>query len=143
MTDFKEYSAAFYDHQNELMHYGVKGMKWHHYKRRLQEITGIGLKKEESLIRRGGLSAAKNEIEARKTANSPYLNKKTEVHYEDVYGNRKRGTEKDYYNDLATKYKKDRVSAISDANYVKKLYNDSILGKIENTFKKFRKKKRR
>lgn len=28
MNDFKEYSAAFQDHQNSLMHYGVKGMKW-------------------------------------------------------------------------------------------------------------------
>lgn len=26
--DFKEYSAAFHDRQNSLMHYGVKGMKW-------------------------------------------------------------------------------------------------------------------
>ena len=37
MTDFKEYSAAFHDHQNELMHYGVKGMKWHKKKRRQTE----------------------------------------------------------------------------------------------------------
>jgi hypothetical protein len=28
-TDFKEYSAAFHDHQNSLMHYGIPGMKWH------------------------------------------------------------------------------------------------------------------
>lgn len=28
MNDFKEYSAAFHDHQNELMHYGVPGMTW-------------------------------------------------------------------------------------------------------------------
>lgn len=28
MNDFKEYSAAFHDRQDSLMHYGVKGMKW-------------------------------------------------------------------------------------------------------------------
>lgn len=27
MTDFREYSAAFMDHQNDLAHYGVKGMR--------------------------------------------------------------------------------------------------------------------
>lgn len=37
MNDFKEYSAAFQDHQNSLMHYGVKGMKWRHHKRSLKE----------------------------------------------------------------------------------------------------------
>ena len=31
MADFREYSAAFQDHQNDLAHYGVKGMKWKHH----------------------------------------------------------------------------------------------------------------
>jgi hypothetical protein len=34
MSDFREYSAAFMDHQNDLVHSGVKGMKWHHHKRK-------------------------------------------------------------------------------------------------------------
>ena len=33
MADFREYSAAFMDHQNDLAHYGVKGMKWKHHVR--------------------------------------------------------------------------------------------------------------
>lgn len=33
-NDFKEYSAAFHDRQDSLMHYGVKGMKWDPSKRR-------------------------------------------------------------------------------------------------------------
>jgi len=34
MSDFREYRAAFMDHQNDLMHYGVKNMKWGHHKRK-------------------------------------------------------------------------------------------------------------
>lgn len=33
MSDFKEYKAAFLE-QNDLKHYGVKGMKWDHTKRK-------------------------------------------------------------------------------------------------------------
>ena len=40
MNDFKEYSAAFQDHQNDLMHYGVKGMKWHKRKPGLKTMPG-------------------------------------------------------------------------------------------------------
>ena len=28
MYDFKEYQAAFQDHQNDLAHFGILGMKW-------------------------------------------------------------------------------------------------------------------
>ena len=38
-TDFREYSAAFHDHQNDLMHYGVKGMKWHKRKTGLKTVS--------------------------------------------------------------------------------------------------------
>ena len=38
-NDFKEYSAAFHDRQNSLMHYGVKGMKWDPSKRRRRGQT--------------------------------------------------------------------------------------------------------
>lgn len=38
-TDFREYSAAFHDHQNDLMHYGVKGMTWDPSKRRRRGQT--------------------------------------------------------------------------------------------------------
>lgn len=39
MNDFKEYSAAFHD-QNDLMHYGVKGMRWNpNKKKRSSEST--------------------------------------------------------------------------------------------------------
>ena len=43
MNDFRSYSAAFMDHQNDLMHYGTKGMKWHHHKR--QPIVGPDLRR--------------------------------------------------------------------------------------------------
>ena len=33
MADFKEYRSAFLDRQDDLRHYGVKGMKWRHNKR--------------------------------------------------------------------------------------------------------------
>ena len=33
MSDFREYKAAFLE-QNDLKHYGVKGMKWEHKKRK-------------------------------------------------------------------------------------------------------------
>lgn len=29
MADFREYRSAFLDRQEDLRHYGVKGMKWH------------------------------------------------------------------------------------------------------------------
>lgn len=38
-NDFREYSAAFHDRQNSLMHYGVKGMKWDPSKRRRRGQT--------------------------------------------------------------------------------------------------------
>lgn len=39
MNDFKEYSAAFHE-KNDLMHYGVKGMKWNpNKKKRAAETT--------------------------------------------------------------------------------------------------------
>ena len=28
MADFREYRSAFLDRQDDLRHYGVKGMKW-------------------------------------------------------------------------------------------------------------------
>ena len=54
-TDFKEYSAAFHDHQNELMHYGVKGMKWHKRKpgaKIISEVAYNANKDEINWIRR-------------------------------------------------------------------------------------------
>lgn len=33
MSDFKEYSAAFRAQNDDILHFGVKGMKWHHHKR--------------------------------------------------------------------------------------------------------------
>lgn len=34
MADFREYSAAFHEKNDDLMHYGVKNMRWHHHKRK-------------------------------------------------------------------------------------------------------------
>lgn len=34
MNDFREYQSAFLDHQDDLMHYGVRGMKWKHQRRK-------------------------------------------------------------------------------------------------------------
>lgn len=34
MADFREYSAAFHAQNDDLMHYGVKNMRWHHHKRK-------------------------------------------------------------------------------------------------------------
>lgn len=45
-TDFREYSAAFHDHQNDLMHYGIPGMKWRHHRRSLKEWLYGGKSKE-------------------------------------------------------------------------------------------------
>lgn len=41
MNDFREYSAAFNDHQNDLAHYGIKGMKWRHHKLRVGGVPGL------------------------------------------------------------------------------------------------------
>lgn len=43
-NDFHEYSAAFQDHQNDLAHFGIKGMKWKHRKR--QPISLADRRKE-------------------------------------------------------------------------------------------------
>ena len=53
MNDFREYSAAFHDHQNDLAHYGVKGMKWKHHKRSLREwLYGGDSQENEEIARR-------------------------------------------------------------------------------------------
>ena len=39
MADFREYSAAFHAQNDDLMHYGVKDMRWHHHKRKPGETT--------------------------------------------------------------------------------------------------------
>lgn len=131
MNDFKEYSAAFHDHQNSLMHYGVKGMKWKHHLRRLQEITGIGLKREEQQVRNGVMSAAKSEIKYRQAANSPNFSKYTTYEWTDTNGNDRSGSYKDRNNYLAEEHKADRKSATAEANKLKDTYNKSILGRIE------------
>ena len=41
MSDFREYSAAFHYQNNDLMHYGTKGMRWHHHKRRPGSLEAI------------------------------------------------------------------------------------------------------
>lgn len=52
MNDFKEYSAAFHDRQNELMHYGVPGMKWDPSKRKKNgQKTEEQKKKEDRLAK--------------------------------------------------------------------------------------------
>lgn len=38
-NDFHEYSAAFQDHQNDLAHFGIKGMKWKHRKRQPETLV--------------------------------------------------------------------------------------------------------
>lgn len=32
MSDFREYSAAFHYTNDDILHYGVKGMRWNHHK---------------------------------------------------------------------------------------------------------------
>jgi hypothetical protein len=54
-VDFKEYSAAFHDYQNSLMHYGIKGMRWgiRRYQNEDGSLTPLGKKRyseEEDLI---------------------------------------------------------------------------------------------
>lgn len=60
-TDFREYSAAFHDHQNDLMHYGVPGMKWH--KRKAKSLTEImreqAEKRNKKSLTKKALTAAK------------------------------------------------------------------------------------
>lgn len=51
-TDFREYSAAFHDHQNDLMHYGVKGMKWDPSKKKKKLISEVADKEGIDAVRR-------------------------------------------------------------------------------------------
>ena len=44
MNDFREYAAAFADHQDDLCHYGTKGMKWRHHKRVPISLVGPNTK---------------------------------------------------------------------------------------------------
>lgn len=68
MNDFKEYSAAFMDHQDDLAHYGVKGMKWHN--RKAQVGGAIGL--VGSLIRANRKKNRNNEEEQQASRGSYY-----------------------------------------------------------------------
>lgn len=51
-TDFREYSAAFHDHQNELMHYGVKGMTWDPSKKKKRLISEVADKELIDAVRK-------------------------------------------------------------------------------------------
>ena len=52
MTDFREYSAAFHAQNDDIMHYGVKGMSWHnHYKRNGFEKALRSRRREKSVER--------------------------------------------------------------------------------------------
>lgn len=42
MNDFREYSAAFHAQNDDVMHYGVKGMKWKHHKLPIGGVIGLG-----------------------------------------------------------------------------------------------------
>lgn len=136
MADFRTYSAAFHARNDDLMHHGVKGMKWRHHLRRLQEITGIGLKREEQQVRTGAMSAAKNEVANRQIANDPHLKKDQTISWHDKDKYARSGSYKDYFNYLADDYKADRKSATREANYIKSMYNSSLLGKGEKLVKK-------
>lgn len=38
MNDFRTYSAAFHAQNDDILHYGVKNMRWHHHKRKLLRV---------------------------------------------------------------------------------------------------------
>lgn len=46
MNDFREYSAAFHYQNNDIMHFGVKGMKWgvRRYQNKDGSLTPEGMK---------------------------------------------------------------------------------------------------
>jgi len=59
MSDFKEYSAAFHAQNDDIMHYGVKGMKWKHHKLQAGGVPGL----VGRLIRAGSRTSKNNEEE--------------------------------------------------------------------------------
>ena len=70
MSDFREYSAAFMDHQSDLAHYGVKGMRWRDHLKKLADDAkyhlkydvGIGLKKDINDTQKVINRLAKDEV---------------------------------------------------------------------------------
>lgn len=46
MNDFREYSAAFHAQNDDILHYGVPGMKWRHHRRSLKEWLYGGTSKQ-------------------------------------------------------------------------------------------------
>lgn len=61
-NDFHEYSAAFQDHQNDLAHYGVRGMKWK--KRKIRDAASNVVEDAKS-----GIRSARREERRNKNSN--------------------------------------------------------------------------
>lgn len=61
-NDFHEYSAAFQDHQNDLAHFGIKGMKWK--KRKIRNAASNVVEDAKS-----GIRSARREERRNKNSN--------------------------------------------------------------------------
>lgn len=61
-NDFHEYSAAFQDHQNDLAHYGIKGMKWK--KRKIRDAASNVVEDAKA-----GIRSARREERRNKNSN--------------------------------------------------------------------------
>lgn len=59
MNDFREYSAAFHAQNDDVLHYGVKGMKWKHHKLPLGGVIGLG----KGLVRLGRVKRKESDDE--------------------------------------------------------------------------------
>lgn len=85
-TDFREYSAAFHDHQNELMHYGVKGMKWHKRKAGLKTLPGPQAPKDYAVANRPE-NEAERKLMSDAARNYKYLQKATNEQLQRIVDN--------------------------------------------------------
>ena len=60
-TDFREYSAAFHANNNDLIHYGVMGMKWGVRRAKRYEGNGEDARNMQKHLRKNVKYMVRNE----------------------------------------------------------------------------------